>query len=112
MRIGVPDEDGKSLNPGELYRLPEILSAGRVQVGDFYRSEQDGRIYLSVLVPVLNEDGTSLPLGVLIMMIDPEKYLYPFIRKWPTTAKTAETLLVRRDGDDVIFLNDLKFSNS
>jgi len=31
------------------------------------------------------------------------------LKKWPTPSRTAETLLIRRDGNDVLFLNDLKF---
>ena len=34
------------------------------------------------------------------------------IQRWPTPSETAETLLVRRDGDDVLFLNDLRFQDS
>ena len=49
------------------------------------------------------------PLGVLALQIDPETYLYPFIKRWPTPSRTGETLLVRRDGNDAMFLNDLKF---
>ena len=108
-RISVPDNKVKLLSPDIAKRLPEILSADHVQIGDFFRNPYDGRIYLSVLVPILNEDRTSPPIGVLVMRIDPEKYLYPFIKKWPTPSETAETLLVRRDGNDVLFLNELKF---
>ncbi len=43
------------------------------------------------------------------MRIDPNDYLYPLIRRWPTPSKTAETLLIRREGDNVLYLNDLKF---
>jgi len=44
-----------------------------------------------------------------VLRIDPETYLYPFINRWPSPAQTAETLLVRRDGNDALFLNELKF---
>ena len=32
----------------------------------------------------------------------------PLIQSWPTPSPSAETLLVRRDGDDVLFLNELR----
>ena len=38
----------------------------------------------------------------------PEQFLYPFVQSWPTPSRSAETLLVRRDGDDVLFLNKLR----
>ena len=43
------------------------------------------------------------------MQIDPETHVRPLIETWPTSSRTAETLLVRRDGDDVVFLSDLRY---
>jgi len=31
-------------------------------------------------------------------------YLYPCLSRWPTPRETAETLLVRREGNDALFL--------
>jgi two-component system cell cycle sensor histidine kinase/response regulator CckA len=35
--------------------------------------------------------------------------LYTLLESWPTPSETAETLLVQRDGDDVLFLNHLRY---
>ncbi len=51
----------------------------------------------------------SRPVGTLILRIDPESYLYPYLKQWPTPSETAETLLVRREGEEVVFLNELRF---
>ena len=109
VRISVPEGGSKISDAVDLKLLHEILRADRVQIGDFRRSDQDGRVYMSVLVPILSEDPARKPLGVLVLMTDPEKYIYPFIKKWPAPSKTAETLLVRRDNKDVLFLTELKF---
>ncbi len=95
-----------------LQSLPEILRSGRVTFQDFYRNEHDQRIYLAVMVPILDESDANRPLGVLDLRIDPETYLYPFIKRWPTPSLTAETLLVRREGNEVIFLNELRFQTN
>ena len=50
--------------------------------------------------------------GCFSCRIDPEVYLYPFIQRWPEPSETAETLLVRREGKDVVFLNELKFQKN
>ena len=34
--------------------------------------------------------------------------LYPVINSWPTSSRTAETLLVRRDDETILFLNYLR----
>ena len=39
---------------------------------------------------------------------DPEDFLYPLVQSWPTPSQSAETLLMRKDGDDVLFLNTLR----
>ena len=76
---------------------------------DFYRDEHDHRVYLNIFIPILDEEHHDRVLGVLAMRIDPETYLYPLIMRWPTPSRTAETLLIRREGSDVVFLNELKF---
>jgi len=87
----------------------EKLRAGEVVLEDFYQSDGDGRIYLKVLAPVLDGDAGSSLLAVVALRIDPNVFLYPFIARWPTPSLTAETLLVRRDGTDALYLNELRF---
>lgn len=87
----------------------EALRSGRITVVDFYRNEHDQRIYLGVLVPILDSQSSRSPIGILCMMIDPEQYLYPFVHWWPTESRTAETQLVRREGESALVLNNLRF---
>jgi len=90
-------------------RASEVLRSGQVAFEDFYRDEHNQRIYLSVLIPVLDGEDGSRPIGILAFRIDPEQYLYPLINRWPTPSPTAETLIVRREGNDALFLNELRF---
>ncbi|MGZ5532872.1 MAG: EAL domain-containing protein, partial [Methylomonas sp.] len=76
---------------------------------DFYRDEYDQRVYLALLVPIFDNQDHNRPLGVVVLRIDPNIYLYSHIRSWPTPSTTAETLLIRREGNDVLFLNELRF---
>ncbi|MDA8140480.1 MAG: ATP-binding protein [Desulfobacteraceae bacterium] len=65
--------------------------------------------HLGVMAPIF--DGERLdgpPLGAIIMVCDASRFLYPLIQSWPTPSKSAETLLIRRDGQDALFLNDLR----
>ena len=90
-------------------RTSAILRTGEMAFEDFHRGEQDQRIHLEVLVPILEGGSGSRLAAVVALRIDPATYLYPYISRWPTPSRTAETLMVRRDGNDVLFLNDLKF---
>ncbi|MCX6120743.1 MAG: PAS domain S-box protein [Ignavibacteriales bacterium] len=87
----------------------EILQSGNIAFQDFYRNDQDQHIYLKVLVPILEDRSTKRLIAVLALRISPEEYLYPLIKEWPTLSRTAETILIRKDGNDVLFLNDLRF---
>jgi PAS domain S-box-containing protein len=93
-------------------RIPEALQSGQVTLVDFYRSDQDQRIYLTLLIPILNAQQGNRAIGLVALRMDPNVYLYPTISQWPTPSTTAETLLIRRDGNDALFLNELKFQKN
>ncbi|MCX5973510.1 MAG: ATP-binding protein, partial [Coprothermobacterota bacterium] len=57
--------------------------------------------------PLLNATGQD-PLAVLVIRIDPDKFLYPLIQSWPTPSPSGETLLVRKEGEAVVYLNELR----
>src|ERR1019366_7354866 len=63
-----------------------------------------GEISMEVAAPIPGEAGAG-PNGVVVMRIDPYRFLYPMIRKWPIPSRTGESLLVP-EGDTVI-LNEL-----
>jgi len=76
---------------------------------DFHRIAPEKPVYLMLLIPIV-DNGRNL--GIVVMLIDPERFLYPMVQRWPTPSKTGETLLVRREGDDVLYLNNLKFQKN
>ncbi|MCX6089506.1 MAG: PAS domain S-box protein [Candidatus Atribacteria bacterium] len=87
----------------------ESLRSGKIVFEDFYWNEENQHIYLKILVPLLFAANDNRLLGVIALRIDPEQYLYPLLQRWPTPSQTAETLLLRREGNDVLYLNELRF---
>ena len=75
---------------------------------DLYREESTHHIYLDILVPLVPRIPDGLPSGALVLRINPYQFLYPLIQSWPTPSETAETLLVKRDGVEVLYLNELR----
>ena len=103
-RLSAPMNLGPA-SSGEL----EMLQSNRPALSDFYRSDNNQRVYLALSVPILDPRNDNRPLGMLSLRIDPEQHLYPFIQRWPVPSQTAETLLIRREGEEVVFLNELRF---
>jgi len=75
---------------------------------DIHLDAQD-RPHIGVVAPILTGEGESAqPVGAVILISDVQQFLYPLIQSWPGPESTAETLIVRRDGDAVLFLNELR----
>jgi PAS domain S-box-containing protein len=87
----------------------ETLNSNEITFLDFHRHSPDGPVFLHTLVPILDATDNSRLIGELFIDINPDDYLYPYIANWPLASVTGETLLVRRKGGSVEFLNDLKF---
>ena len=100
-----------SLNPGltELDTACRSLvgwaSEGGPTLGDLIFDTFASQVVLDTAAPLSTVPELSL---VLVMRVDPARYLFPLVQSWPTASKTAETLLVRRDGDETVFLNPLR----
>jgi len=89
--------------------LPDILKRGEVVLTDLHSTGKVSFIHLDLVVP-LKEKGTidTNTIGLLIMRIDPEKVLWPLVQSWPVISKTSETLLFHREGDEIVYLNELR----
>jgi PAS domain S-box-containing protein len=85
-------------------KIEESLRENKIIIGDFHRSPQ-GVIMLNLYIPIR---GHKLPAGLLVLHINPKLFLYPLIQTWPGPSETAETLLVRREGNDIVYLNELR----
>lgn len=89
--------------------LSSAIQTKNVVFSDLYRTRREGKIYLDLYTPLVQEDEEgSKVIAIMVLRIDPYKFLFPLIQSWPTPSRSAETLLVRREGDRVLFLNDLR----
>jgi two-component system cell cycle sensor histidine kinase/response regulator CckA len=96
-------------NSGYLPALATALRQGSPVFVDLHTETEDLTPHISVVSPLFSgTEHDRKPLGAVILISDATRFLYPLIQSWPTPSKTAETLLIRRDGDNVLFLNDLR----
>ncbi|MFZ5808228.1 MAG: PAS domain-containing protein [Chloroflexota bacterium] len=98
----------KRLDPEIRSLTVEALRQGKVIMGDMLRDPQSGKVILNIAVPVPQEQN-DLPIA-LVFQVNPAQHLYPLIQSWPVPSQSFETLLVRREGADVLFLNTLRFN--
>ncbi|HEX5802267.1 MAG TPA: PAS domain S-box protein [Azospira sp.] len=90
---------------------PELQAAvavaareGRVERVGPYRGIA-GRTRVDFVAPL----HRSVPGAVVVLHALPENWLYPTLQSWPVPSASAETVLLRRDGDEVLYLNELRF---
>jgi len=94
-------ETGKSLALRVLHEHALVISP--IYFGDPSVPEKP---LLDIFVPIMNPDSSAV-MGVLLLR-DDMHFLYPLIQSWPLESQTAESFLVTRDGNDVLFLNELR----
>jgi len=91
--------------------LGQAALSGRVAGSDLYLGA-DGTPYIDWVAPMIVDEGVRATfVGGILLRSDPARYLYPLLASWPGREPSAETLLVRRDGDRVVYLNDLRFQD-
>jgi len=107
VRLSVPTSK-QGLTPYVKSLASQAMQAQKVVFSDLYRDE-DSKVMLSVLTPLLVIQGNKkVTIGAILIRIEPYQFLYPLIKSWPTPSLTGETELVRREGNEVVFLNELR----
>ncbi len=87
----------------------ESMSKGEVAISDLRYGDEAELIHIDLIAPIPSGDEGGFPTaGAVLLRIDPYTYLYPLIQSWPTPSESAETLLVRSEDGEVVFLNELR----
>ena len=81
-----------------------IAVTSDIYAGDPSAPEQ---ALLDIFVPIMHPDRIR-PAGVLVLRSN-LAYFYGLIQTWPVESGSAESVLVRKDGEHVLFLNELRF---
>lgn len=86
--------------------LPRRCLATGSMLGDFHLHLGTTPL-VDFVAPIKGTDG-SRTVGVVVLVVDPEQWLYPFLAHQAVLSDTAETVLMRREGDSVLFLTPLR----
>ncbi len=108
LRLAVPEPKAVGEATARLTR-EKIRGLRDAALDSLQREGGTGAIFQNLLVPVFAPGAASgAPIALIALRLDPSKFLYPLIQTWPTPSETAETLLVSREGNEVVFLNELR----
>jgi PAS domain S-box-containing protein len=105
LRMAFPVADTQGISKLRML-FPGIAEGHRAVLADIYMNRQEQVIFPDLIIPLFEEDKNDSPVpGFLVLRIDPEKVLYPLLRLWPAPSKSAETLIIKKEGDEVVYFN-------
>lgn len=113
LRLAAPDRANRM---GKHPLALAMVASGRLKqptLTDLHSDEGDSGVHLSLVVPMFRPRGAvgaGEALATLVLVLDPTQALYPLLRQWPVPSETAEVFLVRREGDEVVFISELRHS--
>jgi len=97
------------LEPVELSALQEAVKTRDFVLADLHRIE-DGVIVYGAAHPVFaNDDSNDSVVGAIYLERTAQQNLFPLMAFQFTPSHSSETLLARRDGNDILFLSPLRF---
>lgn len=89
------------------------IKSDSILIGDLILDQADSSIHLSIFVPlILQSKVSSEKIALLELMIDPYKGLYDQIQSLPNKGQTGEVLVCRKDGKNILYLNELRFKKN
>lgn len=89
--------------------MKKAMKSNIVVLTDLHRSKEIPSIHLDILIPLVDSSNLKkTDIGFAIFRIDPYKILFPLVQSWPVSSKSSETLLLRREKDSVLYLNELR----
>lgn len=109
VRLSLTNQDslaGEHLKP----LITDALQSRKVILTDLHRTDNISFVHLDLIIPLVNKSrNDTTAFGLLVLLIEPQEILYPLIQKWPLPSKTAESLLIRMEDQDIVYLNELRF---
>jgi len=74
---------------------------------DLYKCNFHNSVHIDFIAPMASTESSEQV--VMILRMDPDDFIYPLLSFWPNPGRTSETVLLRKEGDSILMLNELKF---
>lgn len=86
----------------------QSVLSGQIVVSDLARTESRDFFY-NTYIPILDPANAKQAAGVVLLRINLKEGFFPLIQAWPIPSETAEVIIVRRNENQVLFLNEFRF---
>ncbi len=111
-RLSYPEGDDSELGH-EKQGVLESMRSGKIIFSDVheYQKEHGAKhvFEMDLVVPLFVGKGKRAHvIGAVLFHINPNHFLFPLIQSWPTASQSAENMLVRREGDEVVLMNEMR----
>jgi PAS domain S-box-containing protein len=109
LRIAAPDDVAGPLDEALIPMARNVLEGG-VASADMLRYESGdvAVVFARPVVDLVPQGPTGTILGVVLVVEDAGRWLYPYLAERLGTSATAEAILVRPEGDSVLYLSPLR----
>ncbi len=78
---------------------------GSTYIQDVYKDRHLGKIVMAFSGAVMDYSNQARAGGVAVVIVSMDESFYPIFAGWPGMGRTGDTLITRREGDYVVFLN-------
>lgn len=90
--------------------LNEVIRDRKAILTELRRTDQPGSARIDLIVPLTDSKSSNAAVvAVMALRIDPEEVLYSLVQQWPVPSRTAESILLRQEENEVVYLNKPRF---
>ena len=105
LRLGPQGALQGTLASPEQQAVRQALAQAEPVAVELHRDAAFAFAIFGVLAPVFDGDT---PLGAVWLVSDARTQLFPQVESWPSASRSAESLLVQRDGDELVYVSPLR----
>ena len=99
------DDNAAGLETRQFAR--NVAEARQVMVNEIYRCPSCNVVHMDVMLPVISSRDNKV-IAVVVLRVNAGDYLFPLVQLWPVPSKTSTVMLLKREGDRMVNMNDLQ----
>jgi PAS domain S-box-containing protein len=104
----IPDNFNFSKN--DLQFLQKAYTSKEIVITEPHKFEYDKNIYFSLIIPIIVREKNNVGKreGAILCLINPNPFFSILMKSLPVPGKTIESFLLKRMGDSLVCLNELR----